>query len=133
MKNLNIITNERIFYYENNFFSENIDCSSIVEGLSKNFTIKVFARSSYKIEKNLILQKKNIYLSNNIFTFIKNIILSGNFNNSYNLVISITPYTFLAFFVINFFLKKKFTFIFVVTDLKSMKLFWEKNLKFYIN
>ena len=107
MKNLNIITNERIFYYENNFFSENIDCSSIVDGLSKNFTIKVFARSSYKIEKNLILQKKNIYLSNNIFTFIKNIIFSGNFNNSYNLVISITPYTFLAFFVINFFFKKK--------------------------
>jgi len=55
LKNLNIITNERIFYYESNFFSENIDCSSIVDGLSKNFAIKVFARSSYKIEKNMIV------------------------------------------------------------------------------
>jgi glycosyltransferase involved in cell wall biosynthesis len=107
LKNLNIITNERIFYYKNNFFSENIDCSSIVDGLSKNFTIKVFARSSCKFEKNLISKKKNIYLSKNIFTFLKNIILSGNLNNSYNLVLSITPYTFLAFFFINFFSKKK--------------------------
>jgi glycosyltransferase involved in cell wall biosynthesis len=107
LKNLNIITNERISYHKNNFFSANIDCSTIVDGLSKNFAIKVFARFSYKIEKNLILKKKNIYLSNNIFTFVKNIIFSGNFNNAYNLVISITPYTFLAFFLINFFFKKK--------------------------
>ncbi len=107
MENLNVITNEKISYNKKNFFSENIDCSSIVDGLSNNFNIKVFARKSYKIEKSLILKKKYIYLSNNVFTFIKNIIFSINFNSSYTLIISITPYTFLAFFFTNLFSKKK--------------------------
>ena len=98
MKNLNIITNEKIYFNKKFFFAENIDCPSIVDGLSKYFNIKVFGRKSHKIEKNLILKKKKIYLSNNIFNFIKNIILNINFNSSYTLIISITPYTFLAFF-----------------------------------
>jgi glycosyltransferase involved in cell wall biosynthesis len=115
LKNLNIISNEKVFFSRKFFFSENIDCSSIVDGLSKNFNAKVFARSSNKSEKNLILKRKNIYLANNIFTFIKNIIFSGNLNNSYNLLISITPYTFLAFFFINFFFKKK-TYIYLRSD-----------------
>ena len=107
MKNLNIITNERISFNKIFFFSENIDCPSIVDGLSNYFNIKVFGRKSHKIEKNLILTKKNIFLSNNILNFIKNIILNINFKSSYTLIISITPYTFLAFFFINLFSKKK--------------------------
>jgi len=107
LKNLNIITNEKIYFNKKFFFAENIDCPSIVDGLSKYFNIKVFGRKSHKIEKNLILKKKKIYLSNNIFNFIKNIILNINFNSSYTLIISITPYTFLAFFFINLFSKKK--------------------------
>ena len=106
MKNLNIITNEKISCIEGDFYSENIDCPSIVDGLSKDFNIKLYARNSQQIQKNKILEKK-IYLSKNVLSFLKNIIFSGNYNNSYNLIISITPYTFLAFFFMNFFFKKK--------------------------
>jgi len=41
MKKLNIIMNERIYKDQYNFYSENIDCKSIVEGLKKNFELKL--------------------------------------------------------------------------------------------
>jgi glycosyltransferase involved in cell wall biosynthesis len=106
LKNLNIITNEKISHAEGKFYSENIDCASIVHGLSKDFNIKLYARNSQQTQKNIILEKK-IFLSKNIIVFIKNIILSRNYNSTYNLIISITPYTFFAFFFINIFFKKK--------------------------
>ena len=114
MKNLNIISNEKVYFDKNNYFSENIDGSTLVDELSKYFKVKFFCRFTTDKKKNLILEK-NIYLSNNVFDFIKNIILNGNYNNSYNLIISITPYTFLAFFFINFLFKKK-SYVYIRSD-----------------
>ena len=43
MKKLNIIINERIYQDQNFFYSENIDCKTIVEGLKEKFELKLFA------------------------------------------------------------------------------------------
>ena len=52
MKNLNIIMNERIYKDQYSFYSENVDCKSIVEGLKERFNIKLFARKT-KVEKKI--------------------------------------------------------------------------------
>ena len=52
MKKLNIIINERIYQDQNFFYSENIDCKSIVEGLKEKFELKLFARRT-KVKKKI--------------------------------------------------------------------------------
>ena len=75
MKKLNIIINERIYQDQNYFYSENIDCKSIVEGLKEKFELKLFARRTKVKKKNKIFFF-DIILSNNIFVFLFNIIIS---------------------------------------------------------
>ena len=38
--------NERIYKDQYYFYSENVDCKSIVEGLKERFDIKLFARKT---------------------------------------------------------------------------------------
>ena len=65
--------NERIYQDQNFFYSENIDCKSIVEGLKEKFELKLFARRTTVQKKNKLFFF-NIILSNNIFSFLFNII-----------------------------------------------------------
>ena len=46
MNNLFIIGNEKISFKKNVHYSANVDFKSIVEGLSKYFTVNLLARSS---------------------------------------------------------------------------------------
>ena len=55
MKKLNIITNERVYQDLNYFYSENIDCKSIVEGLKEKFELKLFARRTTVQKKKQII------------------------------------------------------------------------------
>jgi len=73
MKKLNIIMNESVYKNQNYFYSENIDCKSIVEGLKDRFDIQLFARET-KVQKKNRLFFFNVRLTNNIFIFIFNII-----------------------------------------------------------
>jgi glycosyltransferase involved in cell wall biosynthesis len=103
MKRLFIIGNEKVSFEKKKFYSANVDFKTIVEGLSKFFKVILIARFSsnqqiFKINYN------KIYLTNNIIGYILNIILSlKNFKNDKYLIISITPYTFFAFFFLQFF------------------------------
>jgi len=111
MKKLNIIMNERIYKDQNFFYSENIDCKSIVEGLKKKFEVKLFARRTQIIKKNKLLFF-NISLSNNLLIFLFNIILSlKHQKNSTYLIISITPYTFFSYLILFFFTKNIFLYL----------------------
>lgn len=111
MKKLNIIMNEKIYNDESFFYSENIDCKSIVEGLKEKFEIKLFARKT-KLKKNNKLKFDNIFLSNNIFSYLLNIFLSlKNKSGSVYLIISITPYTFFAYLILFFFSKNIFLYL----------------------
>lgn len=103
--------NERIYSDQYSFYSENIDCKSIVEGLKKKFHTRLFARKTV-IKKNNKLQFNNIYLSNNILIYLFKIFLSiKNKEDNIYLIISITPYTFLAYLILFPFTKNIFLYL----------------------
>jgi hypothetical protein len=104
MKNLFIIGNEKINQTSNHvYYSANVDFKSITEGLSKYFRVYLLARYSVKNEIFSINQKK-IFLAKNIFSYALNIISSlKNIKNNKYLIISITPYTFVAYILLFFF------------------------------
>ena len=111
MKKLNIIMNERIYKDQYSFYSENVDCKSIVEGLKEKFDVKLFARKTNVKKKNKLLFF-NIILSNNILVFLFNIICSlKDRKNCSFLIISITPYTFLSYLILFFFTDKIFLYL----------------------
>jgi glycosyltransferase involved in cell wall biosynthesis len=103
--------NERIYKDQYYFYSENIDCKSIVEGLKDKFELTLFARRTKVIKKNKLLFS-NIKLSNNIFFFLFNVIFSTKYRkNSTYLIISITPYTFFSYLILFFFSKNIFLYL----------------------
>lgn len=111
MITLNIIMNEKIFNDQFFFYSENIDCKSIVEGLNKNFDVRLFARKTI-IKKNNKLQVNKVFLSTNLFFYIFKIFFSlKNKDNNIYLIISISPYTFFAYLIIFFFSKNIFIYL----------------------
>jgi len=95
MKKLFIISNESVFNYEGKFFCDNIDMKSTPEGLGKDFEINIIARRSKKIRSHQI-NLKNIKIYRNIFSYLSGVVRSLNKNDSKYLLISISPFTFLA-------------------------------------
>jgi len=95
MKKLFIISNESIFEKDNKFFCDNIDLKSTPEGLSKEFEVSILARKSL-IERSHEIKIKSIKIFSTIFSFLLAVIKSTTKKNSKYLLISISPYTFLA-------------------------------------
>ncbi len=95
MQKLFIISNESIYENNNEYFCDNIDLKSTPEGLNKNFEVNLIARKS-KVERVFNINLKNIKIFNSIFSFIYSIVCSALNKNSKYLIISISPYTFLA-------------------------------------
>ena len=95
MQKLFIISNESIYENNNKYFCDNIDLKSTPEGLNTNFEVNVIARKS-KAERAFNINLKNIKIFSSIFSFIFTILSSTKNKNSKYLIISISPYTFLA-------------------------------------
>ena len=95
MQKLFIISNESIYENNNEYFCDNIDLKSTPEGLNKNFEVNLIARKS-KAERAFNINLKNIKIFSSIFSFISAILSSTKNKNSKYLIISISPYTFLA-------------------------------------
>jgi glycosyltransferase involved in cell wall biosynthesis len=112
MKNLFIIGNEKISRANNHAcYSANVDFKSITEGLSRYFRVYLLARYSFKKEIFKINQKK-IFLAKNIFSYALNIIISlKNIKNNKYLIISITPYTFVAYLFLFFFTNQIYVYL----------------------
>ena len=111
MKNLYIIGNEKISKYKNTFYSANIDFKSIVEGLGNLFDLILIARKTAKKE-NFLVKHDKIFLTGNIFAYLFIIIKSiKNIKNKRYLIISITPYTFLAYLILIFFTKNIYLYL----------------------
>ena len=94
-KSLFLISNEKIFQNNEMFFCDNLDMKSTPEGLNKYFDVKVIARKS-KISRLQKLNLENVKTFSNIFSYILEVIKSLKNNNSQFLIISLTPFTFLA-------------------------------------
>ena len=105
MKKLFIISNESVYNYENSFFCDNIDMKSTPEGLKNFFDINIIARKS-KIKRTHKIHVQKIDNFNNIFSYLFGVYKSSSNLDSKYLIISISPFTFLACILL-FFLKKK--------------------------
>ena len=103
-KNLIILNNEKIYNDGQNFFCDNLDLKVVPEGLNNFFNVKFIARKSKK-KGNQKIKLSNIDIAPNIFSFIFFILKSFK-NNSKYLIISITPYTFIAYLILLIFKKK---------------------------
>ena len=108
-ENLVIINNEKVFSDNGNFFCENLDLKVVPEGLNNFFNVRFIVRKSNK-KGNQKINLKNIDIAPNIFSFILFVIKSLK-NNSKYLIISITPYTFLAYIILFIFNKKVFLYL----------------------
>ena len=104
-KDLIIINNEKCIKKGNNFYCENLEIKSITELLSKTFNVKLILRRSVVRPVHKI-NNSEIVTSSNIFSFIKNIVYTVIKDKGNYLIISVTPYTLLSFFV-PFIIQKK--------------------------
>ena len=110
-KNIFIIANESVSENSNNYFCDNLDLKSIPEGLSQTFNVSLIARKS-KITRNHSIQNIKIKLAKNLFFFIYEILQSlKEKNHSKYLVISITPFTFIACVVLFLFKVKPIVYL----------------------
>ena len=110
MERLIIISNESIFNYKKNFFCDNIDLKSTPEGLSKKFKIKIICRLSKKIRSHKI-NIENIKAYSNIFSYLFGVFISLKEQNSKYLIVSISPFTFIACILIKLFKKKPIVYL----------------------
>ena len=94
-KKLYLISNEKIFQNNEMFFCDNLDMKSTPEGLDKHFDVKVIARKS-KVSRSQKINLKTIKTFSNIFSYIFEVIKLTKQKKSKFLIISLTPFTFLA-------------------------------------
>ena len=128
MKNkLFVLTNERISFKEGNFYCDNIDIKNTPEGLSKKLEVNLLGRKSKKTRSHEVKLKK-IRIFSNIFSYIFYIIKSLNEKNSKYLIISITPYTFMASIIVS-----EMFFLFLIIFNKEKTPFSILNLPTYNN
>jgi len=95
MHKLFIITNESICDDNGNFYCDNLDLKSTPEGLNSHFQVELIARHS-KHKRHHKINLNNIKIHKNIISFIGNIVSLSKYKNSKFLIISLTPYTFVA-------------------------------------
>jgi len=109
-KKLIIISNEKTSINNKEFYCDNIDMKSIPEGLNRNFEIKLIARKT-NIKRAHQIKINDIYVSSNIFKFLLNIFNTFKIKNKKYFIISITPYTFIAYLFLFIFGKKVFVYL----------------------
>ena len=111
MKNtLFLISNEKIFQNNEMFFCDNLDMKSTPEGLNKYFNVKIIARKS-KVSRSQKIYLKNIKIFSNIFSYVYEIVRLPKESDSKFLIISLTPFTFLASIVLILSGKKPFLYL----------------------
>ena len=106
--NLFIITNESIYRDQNgDYLCDNIDLKSIPEGLNNFSDVTVVGRNSSK-KRSKKINLERISASKNIFTYLKVVYKSFQKTNTNYLIISLSPFTFLASIMLKLFSKKHF-------------------------
>ena len=109
-KKIVIINKEKIFQRNNSFFCDNVDLKSIPEGLKEKFDVSVVAIKS-EIPRSYKINLENVEISSNIFKFLYDTIKTFKNKNTSYLLISITPYSFLAYLLLLTFRKKIFVYL----------------------
>ena len=110
MDNLVVLNNEKISEKNNKFFCRNFNFKLIPEGLNKFFNVQYIARKS-KTTEHHELNLQNIRTASNIIQFIYYVFSTFKNKNTKYYIITITPYTFLAFLFLALFRKKVFVYL----------------------
>ena len=105
-----IINNEKVFKDGDNHYCDNLDMKVLPEGLNANHEVEFIVRSS-KVKGSQSLNLRSIKVASNIFKFIYFIINTFKKKNTSYILITITPYTFIAFLVLFLFRKKIFIYL----------------------
>jgi len=105
-----IVTNERIFSDGSNYFCDNIDIKTILEGLSNKFEIIICCRSSKKT-RPVKFEASKVFIINSILKFIKSIFNVIAIKNKRIIYISIHPFSFSFFLFLSLFKKNSFVYL----------------------
>ena len=95
MKKLFIITNEKLQEKSGHFFCDNIDIKTTPEGLKNYFDVQLFARES-KDPRTHSINLDNVKSFKSLLSFLIAIIKIPDVKNTEFLLISLSPFTFLA-------------------------------------
>ena len=110
-KKLFIISSEKIYHSdEKDFFCDNIDMKSTPEKLDDFFDVNILAKKTNK-NRSLKIKLKSINTSGNILKYLNEIIKTKKDSNSKYLIISISPYTFLASLVLRILRKETYIYL----------------------
>ena len=109
-KKIYIITNESFYSENGNFFCDNIDLKSIPEELNRNNKVCIIGRKSKKIRTKKV-DIEDLKIHNNIIFYLFSLIRSFTERDSKYLIISISPFTFIASIILKLFLKKHFIYL----------------------
>ena len=110
MQKLFIISNESIYENSGKFFCDNIDLKSTPEGLNKKFEVNLIARKSSK-NRAFNIELKNTKVYRSIFFYTLEIIKKSFVKDAKYLIISISPYTFIASIFLKVFGKTPITYL----------------------
>ena len=104
-KKIIIVNNEKCSEKNGLLYCQNLEIKSMGMGLSNKYNLKFLLRKA-DVQPVYKIDKFDVKLSSNIFSFIKNLIFTINKEKSEYLIISVTPYTLYAFIIL-FILRKK--------------------------
>ena len=107
---LAIITNEKIFKEDNDFYCNNLDLKVLPEGLNSYHQVHYIVRNTNK-KGNQKINIKEVKVAPNIFKFIYFIFKTFKIPNINYLLIAITPYNFFSFLILFLFKKKTFVYL----------------------
>ena len=110
MNNLVVLNNEKISEKNKKFFCRNFNFKILPEGLNRFFNVQYIARKS-KIDEHHELDLKNVKIASNIIQFIYYVLSTFKNKNTKYYIITITPYTFLAYLFLFLFRKKVFVYL----------------------
>ena len=110
MDNLVVLNNEKISKDDNKFYCRNFNFKILPEGLNKFFNVRYIARKS-KINEHHELNLRDVKTASNIFQFIYYVVSTFKNKNTKYYIITISPYTFLAFLFLALFRKKVFVYL----------------------
>ena len=105
-----VINNEKVSKENNQFYSRNYNFKILPEGLNNFFKVKYIVRKS-NVKENHRLNLQNIKIASNIIQFIYFVVSTFKNKNSKYFIITINPYTFIAFLFLFIFRKKVFVYL----------------------
>ena len=113
MENLVVLNNEKVSKQNGRFFTRNYILKRLPEGLNKYFNVELIARKSNST-KNHELNLKNVKIASNIIQYLFFCISSIKKKNTKYYIISITPYTFMAYLIL--FICRKKVFVYLISN-----------------